>query len=169
MPGPIAMPVAGGHQESRSRPRVPAARSSTATCPHVDPPTCPRRRGPEVRQQQTVPQKQDVGPLGVCDDVEEAGEVACQRVRRGSVETEIASAVRIDRELQSRIDGQLHVGVWGVGGIVGPKSMSPNSRRNVTYSWSRGDRCVCAEAVYQHVHPVMGREAADRFGALLEG
>jgi hypothetical protein len=30
-------------------------------------------------------------------------------------------------------------------------------------------RKVCSRSVYQHVHLGMGREAADRFAALLEG
>jgi integrase len=140
------------------------------------------------------------------------------------------SAVRIGLELQPRIDGQPHVGVSGVGGIVGQEIDDAERAETLTFLWSIGgthrhperfsrrfvgqvaqarkalgadllpairlhdlrhthatllladgvpvkvvsERLGHANAtimltVYQHVHPGMGRQAADRFAALLGG
>jgi hypothetical protein len=70
--------------------------------------------------------------------------VECRHVRRASVETEIVSAVRIDLELQLRIDGQPHVGVSGVGGIVGQEIDDAERAEEPPFLWSIGDRALAA-------------------------
>jgi hypothetical protein len=69
--------------------------------------------------------------------------VECRHVRRGSVETEIVSAVRIDLELRLRIDGQPHV---GVSGIVGQKVDDAERAEEPNLSVANRGPCVGGES-----------------------
>jgi hypothetical protein len=69
--------------------------------------------------------------------------VECRHVRRGSVETEIVSAVRIDLELRLRIDGQPHV---GVSGIVGQEVDDAERAEEPNLSVANRGPCVGGES-----------------------